>query len=475
MTEIQDSGEHLPYAKKETMQKAEFDPSDISLKKLWPEPNWKDVVKNGTTPEAAAHLAMIYQSIRPKPRSALESVTDQQWQDAYINGIDLMKMLFAEVITIDDIKTIETKYKQFIGYTRKKKLDLGSDYHYFATGGGSNRTVKSPFNMTRLQRERAKWLSHFDWPISIDYRELKVFPIERNGVWHLGEIEGKNLVYSTREQYSFKTLDKAIDAIKKKIDNKQLTFTPKKPIEYINTRKDIDDISTHAFMDIFRFRGVQFGNSLTQNERQLALNNTFHAFYSLAKILNINPKWIGLGGLGIAFGARGEKGLSSHYESDLNIINLSRRSGAGSIAFEWFHALDRRLAKSAGFEGKLLTDLFGVYRQIEDPSLQRNAYMVTELTKAIKNTKYHQQSRNLAHQKGGREVWLFNSNIIARVFEAYIQDLAITNKLDCDWLAFGTLESDYPEEFISMHPYPIKEERKYLTEKIDELMSVLFR
>lgn len=66
------------------------------------------------------------------------------------------------------------------------------------------------------------------------------------------------------------------------------------------------DITPDEFMETFGVRGGQFGNWVTGDERQQMLNASYDGFMDLAKTLNIEPKAIGLNGtLGIAFGARG--------------------------------------------------------------------------------------------------------------------------------------------------------------------------
>src|SRR5699024_3147526 len=54
------------------------------------------------------------------------------------------------------------------------------------------------------------------------------------------------------------------------------------------------------------------------------------------------------GELGLAFGARGRGGrraAKAHFESDHIVINLTKRAGAGSLAHEWWHALDNYFAR----------------------------------------------------------------------------------------------------------------------------------
>lgn len=105
------------------------------------------------------------------------------------------------------------------------------------------------------------------------------------------------------------------------------------------------DVTTEQFMNTFGLRGGQFGNWVKQGanskDRQRMLNDAYDAFMDLAGVLNIPPEAIGLGGkLAMSFGARGKGRAMAHYEPSQVVINLTKTKGAGSLAHEWFHALD---------------------------------------------------------------------------------------------------------------------------------------
>lgn len=109
------------------------------------------------------------------------------------------------------------------------------------------------------------------------------------------------------------------------------------------------DVTPAQFTEAFGFRGVQFGNSVPLARRQADLNNAFDSFMDLAEALGIPPKAVSLdGSLALAFGARGSGGwnaAAAHYETDAVVINLTKRNGPGSLAHEWFHALDNYFAR----------------------------------------------------------------------------------------------------------------------------------
>ncbi|MEE0930550.1 MAG: LPD1 domain-containing protein [Acutalibacteraceae bacterium] len=96
---------------------------------------------------------------------------------------------------------------------------------------------------------------------------------------------------------------------------------------------------------------------VNEAERQTNMNMAFDSFKDMAKALNINDEDISLGGkLSIAFGARGFSRALAHYESAREVINLTKMKGAGSLAHEYFHAMDDIAGKLKGNNGKFATE-----------------------------------------------------------------------------------------------------------------------
>ena len=77
----------------------------------------------------------------------------------------------------------------------------------------------------------------------------------------------------------------------------------------------------------------------------------------LSLVTNISPKALSLGGkLALAFGSRGSGNASAHFEPDLVVINLTKTKGAGSLAHEWWHALDNYFSRADGLSLSHLTE-----------------------------------------------------------------------------------------------------------------------
>jgi hypothetical protein len=111
------------------------------------------------------------------------------------------------------------------------------------------------------------------------------------------------------------------------------------------------DVKGDDFIHTFGFRGVEFGNWNNQAERQEVMNHAFDGLHDLAEVLGIPAKAVSLNGdLALAFGARGQglTGARAHYEPGKGVINLTKMSGAGALAHEWFHALDHYFGRVDG-------------------------------------------------------------------------------------------------------------------------------
>ena len=97
------------------------------------------------------------------------------------------------------------------------------------------------------------------------------------------------------------------------------------------------------FLRDFGIKGGEFGNWLSENDRTTSLNYGYDAFCDLADALNIDLTDISLNGtLSIGFGSRGKglSGAAAHYEPARKVINLTKMNGAGSLAHEFWHAVE---------------------------------------------------------------------------------------------------------------------------------------
>lgn len=90
----------------------------------------------------------------------------------------------------------------------------------------------------------------------------------------------------------------------------------------------------------YHFKGLEFGNWENPRKRNYDIEKAVSELPELARIMHS----LNLGmdkQIGVAFGARGMGGrAAAHYEPALNMINLTKTKGYGSLAHEYGHALD---------------------------------------------------------------------------------------------------------------------------------------
>jgi hypothetical protein len=227
------------------------------------------------------------------------------------------------------------------------------------------------------------------------------------------------------------------------------------------------DVPPGAFLEIFGFRGVQFGNYVEGTRRQADLNRAHDALIDLADIIGCEPGALSLGGtLGLAFGARGRGGkgaAAAHYEPDQVVINLTKTNGAGSLAHEWFHALDNHLARSAGAR----TSQY--FTEMDGPG--------AALTLRLANgTGLLARSRQLDRVRSSP---YFSTRIemAARAFEGFVISQLGEREVVNDYLA-NVLPQAAFEAVAEMrgqppggYPYPLAEERVAVRDAFERFLS----
>ncbi|MBQ6862283.1 MAG: hypothetical protein IJN98_06710 [Alistipes sp.] len=224
------------------------------------------------------------------------------------------------------------------------------------------------------------------------------------------------------------------------------------------------DITPEEFQSTFGFRGVEFGNWVPQAERQLYLNKTYDAIMDFCKVVGISPKAFSLGGqLALAFGSRGKSKAIAHYEPMKMAINLTRMNGAGSLAHEWFHALDNYLARQAtGNALDMATDKRRAERDIV-------ANTFSQLVRRMATLDYSTRSRNAGAY--WNEVW----ERAARLFETYVyNELGGQQTISPLLVRETTLFDDtLVEDFGQAYPYPSAEENAIMKPYFDALFGAL--
>lgn len=413
--EIQDFGEKIGGAKKDLWKERGLSVDDLLdmndaeksklIKKdnIWKKPNYQELVSNGMPIRVAYFIKTIRDATPTKPIISFydkDSEIIQQKQESYINFVRDLRDFVMNISTEDDVLNF---YDNFLSryiisnphsYSIKlipsayacidNRLLIASRIKNF--NSIDMEIVKKQFCYT----EDEKVLSKFDIYVfdnknvkfTQDYSNKNIIEIKKQFgatfIYPENEFSDlskwkENTIFITSNRrivaINFESIDEAEqfilknfkDNTKQQSGNRKKRFIPKQLKNIIRDGKDYrnnKNITGEDMMNTFNFKGGEFGNWLTDNDRQQSLNYGYDALLDLSKALSISPTDISLGNrLSIAFGSRGSGSALAHYEPDREVINLTKMNGAGSLAHEWGHALDDIMGKQLGLSG-FMTDNF---------------------------------------------------------------------------------------------------------------------
>lgn len=227
------------------------------------------------------------------------------------------------------------------------------------------------------------------------------------------------------------------------------------------------DVTPEAFTEAFGFRGVQFGNYVEKARRQVDLNDAFDALHDLAGAIGCAPAALSLNGtLGLAFGARGSGGVNAaaaHYEPIQVVINLTKGQGAGSLAHEWFHALDNHLGRALRGPLTYATESRDPMPASLSPEEVQAASALREVAAVIRASGIPGRSNRLDRVRS-TPYWGTMREMGARAFEAVVIDKLARKGITNDYLA-NILGEDVYEAEARLHglpagryPYPVASE-----------------
>lgn len=394
----------------ETLNEAESE-KYVTKPYIWPIPSAKEQVEAGTDVFVAYWQRRVRNLAFPAPHIHRHA-TKMDAIEAYINAMSDLRNHVMSCRTQDDIGAFEA-------FSVKNKYDI---LHWSDAANVSKiRSLQWKKSELRLQMERAN------------------FP------------EGKKRAVSK----------------KKKFLPPQLERIERTGTDY---RHGLH-ISPKRWQEEFGFRGVEFGNWCSQNDRRVSMDMCYDAFRDLAYALDIRDADIAFGGsLALAFGARGHSSASAHYEPLREVINLTKMRGAGFTAHEWAHALDDKLAKEfCGTSSGLASQLRNKERLPE--SFVR---LVDALAKDADGgpTDYYRGSKLFdgAFVKDGHGYWTSPCEMFARAFACYVKD-CLGEKSD-----YLIAHADcYMFEFDDQDAcaIPQGEEREIFNEMFDVLFSDL--
>ena len=228
------------------------------------------------------------------------------------------------------------------------------------------------------------------------------------------------------------------------------------------------DANPDYFAQVLPFRGVEFGNWVTQTERASLLNSAFDGFHDLAQLFGLRAVDMTLNGaLAFAFASRGKSRAMAHYEPTRRVINLTKKNGAGCMAHEWFHALDNWAEYSEERSGFATETYKG-----ETAAEIAGAKIISK----IRDTEFFRRSNNLALYKG--TYWVEAKELAARAFEGVCAFLLRVNGVCSDFLVNCLSMDEFTQKDAAhrsnFYPYPTEAEAATLAPYYFEFFRALF-
>ena len=244
------------------------------------------------------------------------------------------------------------------------------------------------------------------------------------------------------------------------------------------------------FVDIrkrFDFRSIQLGRWVTPEEQRQAAYSFYHALVTLMDILQAPESLISLRGtLSLQYGKGGRPGVAAHYSPQERCFSLAKNAGPGSIAHEWFHALDHYLGSQAfqllpsfdqglNYQSKML---FASKAWLLDTPMRQHPLneLLSECFKVILLDEKGENASMLVRQSNQIDTKLkqlyygLPEEICARAFEAYVEDAGLVDaKLINRFLVKGSLHS----EEAKLGLYPQGEHRVNINQAFAEYFKLL--
>lgn len=351
---------------------------EIQKTKVWPRPDYEELVEAGLDRETAFIIKQVYDSISAKP--TVRTVPTDAEMELYVKEVARVKDAVFEWAkkrpkdtggkAVHDNGLLDSLYPPM----DRRFSDPDNLASLRIMGGNKVLQALQPGGYSSIRAIRKAMESGWPTPQEAWRRRFEVKEtkpgdrVRRNGeIITLTEPEFFVIKKVSRQIVgdNFKTLAEAEAAASQMTERAKKPGQREAPLDADNLirkgpprRPGGLNVKPEDLQKQFGFRGVNFGNWTNQEERQLFTNQAYDALLDLSELLNVPAKAISLNGLlGLAFGAQGRGGAAAaHFVPGVNEINLTKTAGAGSLAHEWGHALDHYFATQAALEKR--TDPF---------------------------------------------------------------------------------------------------------------------
>lgn len=523
--------------------------SKVTVSKYFPEPDWEQLANDGVSQDVIVAVALIRNLLPDKPRGRKASYFGKEW----LNAMKMYRRSTAGLLegSLKPEEFFATLAKQGEKWERQVDLFRGLGYPYCLKAMGmqlstwtsypdkkkkwcverhmKSRVVISGYGDGRMYDTKEEAIGAFRVAAAVQSalenetkqkegedgksgkkrKDVKLTIRYYNSGPKKGEyficrdlpgsarIKLKEGLASGKEARDYMNahmdeLQEKLRGIAKKPDV-MLEVSSERVGEDYRNGKNVDNA---MLMETFGVNGITYGNWVSGPERQAKLNATYDAFLDLAHLLGIPPRAISLNGsLGFQFGASGVGRYSAHYRLNDVSINLTRKKGDGSLAHEWWHALDHYFMRAhAGMNMEHASNHTksriapSSARRTEDGGLQYDYQHSTpgmnedagqafaELVHAIQRSKYADRSAAM-----GKQYWGSNTEMTARAFQTYMvkkaKDAGVLNEYLSAYQSkevFSEIDREFFESTgIDRYPYPTDAEMEKFAALFDRFFAAL--
>lgn len=489
---IDDAGEKIGGARKdwarERMEKSDVDGmtdaervEQVQKDNVWPKPDYAALVTAGMSREAAAQIKVIRDRVAKSPAVSRKRAhaTTLLW---YFETLSAAGQHLEACKTLDDVRRVYGVLEESIARRSDRKYFAEEGmYRFHAITKGRH----NPLYCVYEDNAKIAALLNQGFPDDVPAWRRGHVVKKYSGRSDFVIVKGKALVKGgfETEEAALEWLKASWEAARAEKKSEHAKKTPDRPhLEHIERgglpdRRGGRDVSPQTFIDVFGFRGVEFGEWLPDDERQLVLNFGYDAFIDLAEVIGFTPGQLSLGGeLAIAFGARGKGGAhAAHYEAGRRVVNLTRLSGAGSLAHEWGHALDHVLGMGSDVP-MAIPSLTGWRERVNDcrKVLAHRGDGLVNSAQALLSSIYHRpKTRDEALSEAEEKVAGFTKSVASyetaiashrakaeeegrKTNAAYLKDLNKGLKSQQDGLDFWTKARDRALEKTEFDDFGIK-------------------
>lgn len=523
--------------------------SKVTASRYFPEPDWEKLVNDGVSQDVIVAVALIRNLLPDKPRGRKASYLGKEW----LNAMKMYRRSTAELLegSLKPEEFFAMLAKQGEKWERQVDLFRGLGYPYCLKAMGmqlstwtsypdrkvkwrverhmKGRVVISGDGDVRMYDTKEEAIEAFRVAAAVQSaldhetkqkegedgksekkrKDVKLTIRYYNSGPKKGEyficrdlpgsarIKLKDGLASGKEarEYMYAHMDELQEKLRRiaRKPDVMLEVSSERVGEDYRNGKNVDNA---MLMETFGINGITYGNWVSGPERQAKLNATYDAFLDLAHLLGIPPRAISLNGsLGFQFGASGVGRYSAHYRPADVSINLTRKKGDGSLAHEWWHALDHYFMRAhAGMNMELASNHTqsriapNSARRTEDGGFQYDYQYSTpgmnedagrafaELVHAIQRSRYAERSTAM-----GRQYWGSNIEMTARAFQTYIvkkaRDAGVLNEYLSAYQSkevFSEIDREFFDSTgIDRYPYPTDEEMEKLAPLFDRFFAAL--